>query len=293
MTDTELNPSYYSMGLSCAGRCECHRLRLGVKIAKWKRKFVKLQKYLKQWQGAWREHSLFDDPSKVNQLPLKFSKHRFRNGLRCLMKLRYNQCEYISPSLYPKSDLKLLEDKSLFNSLGKICFNKPPQRNYHFKGLDHTLEVDCKEIAHAIYMNTKKSVDIMMPVNCEIYTCLCAKKGMILLCFSESKKDCYIKFIFSKAKQKKIDSRLMFNFKYKSEMKLVKRWRVSNIKAIYRKSIVEKKSSIEIFYFNGKSVLFNFDDEKARDDFYILMIQFAENALKINCISLPGGRWRV
>ena len=92
-----------------------------VKVTIWRRKWIKLEKYLRQWQGVWKDHLLFDDLKNTSNLPLKISKHRFQNGLRCLMRLRYRRSDYIKAKLYPKSNLEMFKHISVFNSLATVC----------------------------------------------------------------------------------------------------------------------------------------------------------------------------
>ena len=59
----------------------------------------------------------------------------------------------------------------------------------------------------------------------------------------------------------------MFTFKKKNKMKLVKKWKVRDIKMVYKKYIVDQKSAIEIIFTTGKAVLFNFNNEADREKF--------------------------
>ena len=232
-------------------------------ITKWKRKWIKLEKYLKQ--GFWRNRSLFDDLSKV---PLKFSKHIFKNGSRCIMKIRYKKTDYIPDKECP----------SPFNT--ELSITCPIQNNtllYTATPLNETFNNITQTLEHL-----NKAMD------CEIYTCFCARKGQVMLHYSESKGEYYMKFIYSTEKKDKADVRLMLSFVYKPTMKLIKRWRVSLIRTIYRKSIVERKSGLEVVNALGKSVLLNFPTETQRDLFCQYLSDLATSAIVVDCVPLVG-----
>ena len=248
-------------------------LLIQIKIAKWHRKWIKLQKQLRQWQGMWRDRKMLDDPEKNKELPLKLSKHLFKNGSRCLMKLRTKNTEYISLGNY----LNIKETKEPFNTISTICeLHKFPK--YKFTARNLTRQERVKDIAKAINNRSSKN-----SIDCEIYSCLCVKKGQILITYSEVKDKYYIKFVLSKKRLMEDDLRVMFNFCYKKGMKLVKKWSVEEIRIIYKKVIVERHSGLEIVFSLGKSVLFNFVKESDCDLFCFQLMKLARNATKIDC----------
>jgi len=270
-----------------------------IQVSNWARKYVKLISQLKQWQGAWRDYELFDlDNMRILQLPLKLSQHTFSNGCRALMKLRKERTQCVPAADYPKSNIDLYENENIifekirdiqiFNSqnmenLPKIMNNPYIVKGYNLDLLNENTKKNeiSEQIALFLYkiQSSSNKEIIPVPLDCEIYTILYAKKGKLVICGSKNtdseniepnadnlKCDLKIKFIISEQKFKE-DDRLMFNYEHRKNSKLVKEYKITDIKSVYKKYIVEQKTAIEIYYYTGKSILFNFNKEDDRDYF--------------------------
>jgi len=263
-----------------------------IKIAEWTRKWVKTQKYLKQWHGSWRDRKIFDRNIIV---PLKLSKHTFANGCRCLMKARTKKTKCLPPGEFPKSEIESLNEESTFQLLAEITLEQNSKfdftdntKNNHFVwGYDYSLIKD-SDAAQILYNEMTNSIKkhLIEPLNCEIYTILYAIKGKILIHNKKVEKGYYIKFVINREKTFAEDQRLMFTFEYENNMKLVKKWKVKDIKAMYKKNVVDQKSALEIVFSTGKSVLYNFSSEGDRDKFCAKLLNI--KGTKIECFPKSG-----
>ena len=268
------------------------------KIPKWTRKWIKILKYQKQWQGAWRDHSIFDNLSQYSKLPLTLSTHTFANGARCLMKLRIKKTKCLPVETLPKSSITSLND-TFFTLMSSICIES--NNSFDFTsytkdkrllwGCDYSLTKE-KSLSKVLYEEIPSNVrkQLVEPMECEIYTPLHAKKGKILIYYKEGNEEYYIKLVLCKDIVMTEDKRLMFTFIYEPQSKLVKKWKVKIIKAIYKKYIVDQKSAIEVLFHTGKCVLFNFKNEIERDKFCGKLLGI--KGMKIDCYP-KGGKHQI
>lgn len=266
-----------------------------VKVAEWTRKWAKTQKLLKQWQGGWRDKKVFDGGA-VN-VPLKLSKHTFGNGARCLMKLRSRRTECLPSEEFPESKDEQLNKESTFRLLAEITMEKGKQFDFttntkgkhFFWASDYSLveyaDLDTAQVLHSEvpYPIRKQLTE---PLACEIYTPLYAVKGKILLYWRKGEKGYYVKFVLGREEMSGEDPRLMFTFEYRNSMKLVKKWKVRDIRVVYKKHIVEQRSALEIALVTGKSVLFNFSSEGDRDKFCSKLLGI--KGTRIECFPKSG-----
>ncbi len=257
-----------------------HLMRLDCEFRYWRRQWAKTQKRIKGWQGAWRDRSVFDSGNET-KLPLQLATHVFSNGCRCLMKLRCKRTTCIEASQFPKTAEGLPRDEAFFRLLGAVTLQAGPgfdflseentPKNGMLSGLSfaplRSMRGDyADEVANMLYKELPISLRDLLPtpMDCEIYTPLYAKKGKILIMYQES--NSYINFVFASRKPKE-DERLMFDFHHDIESKMIKKWKIREIRTIYKKYIVDQRSALELAFYSGKSALFNFAREEDRDVF--------------------------
>lgn len=273
-----------------------HSLMQEIEYRKLNHKWNKMQKCLKQWQGAWRNRSLIDSPEN-NNIPYKLSSHTFNNSCRCILKIRnkrticntseqftkYFETSNRGENLY-QSLCSVAEQANFlydFTSEEKILLNRMVVGNSSFylkKG------ASAQVVAEMNYnvMPAKIRKLLPPPLDCEIYTPLCAKKGKILIYYENPEKS-NIMFVLEFKNSEILeaeDQRLMFEYKMMSESKLERKWKLQDIRIIYKKPIVDKRTAIEIFCYSGKSVLLNFEKEEERDLFCTKLMKFRDKYLK-------------
>ena len=236
-------------------------------IFKWEKKWKKLQKQIKQWQGAWRNKDFFDNINNSTHLPLKLSGHVFSNGLRSVMKVRSSMTSFISPTKCPKSSLNILQS-NFFSSITTITQEISKRELNLLQGRNLSLGETCKldeELSNEMYKRVPLAVrdSISLPTECEIYTAFLTIKGRILIYYNKS--EYYIVFISSNKTQEEDDERVMFNYDY--DKPITKKWKVRNIRGLLKKYIVDKESALEIVI-KDKSKLLNFNTKEACDAFY-------------------------
>lgn len=269
-------------------------LKNQAKISKWTRKWVKTLKFQKEWQGAWRDRSIFDDPSQFSKMPLTLATHTFANGARCLMKLRPKRTKCLPAESLPKTSVDLL-NSHFFALISGICIEENSSWNFTAKnnneqllwGYDYSLLKE-KSLSQVLYEEIPSGIrkQLVEPMECEIYTPLYAKKGKILICYKEANGEYYIKLVLSKDIVMTEDKRLMFTFEYQPQLKQVKQWKVRSIKVIYKKYIVDQKSAMEVLFYTGKCVLFNFASESDRNKFCSRILGI--KGVKIECYPKGG-----
>ena len=220
--------------------------------------------------------------------------HQFSNGSCCLMKLRCKKVRYIDPINYPK-----------IYGLGKENFYKIvsiPLEN--FNSQDMVQAINNSHINHvqssiapilANLMEQKsdpwaKDYLLHHPLDCEIFTFLCAKKGKILLFV---KNNCgYIKFAVECLKKEEEglkDNRLMLKYKHGIDSKVIKSWKIHEMHSLYKKHIVDTKTGLEIKFTTGKTVFFNFASEEGRDTFFTKLLKLREKTCKDKFTSYYDG----
>eukprot|EP01022_Parablepharisma_sp_SALTPOND_P018649 TRINITY_DN3079_c0_g1_i2.p1 TRINITY_DN3079_c0_g1~~TRINITY_DN3079_c0_g1_i2.p1 ORF type:complete len:1844 (-),score=154.28 TRINITY_DN3079_c0_g1_i2:13547-19078(-) len=218
-----------------------------IETLKKQQKWRKIQKAVTGWQGAWRSRELFD----TQTLPMKISSHRFANALRCIFTLRRKPFSYY----YDQSNEKLGGfSKTTFDKLNCNFYTGPISICNPYK------------LACTLYesMNKKTCDKLFAPLPIELFKGLYVAKGWGLLYQSKSRKP-YLIFAQGKDESEDEDPRVMFKGKLGSLSKGYYKWRLSDVKKLVKKQIVESKTGLEIIFYNGRTLLLNFVSEEKRD----------------------------
>ena len=242
------------------------QLKYDIGIKRRNFKWLRIQKKLKQWQGVWRNRDIFDSNSKV-RIPLKFSSHIFANGNRCLMKIRSKRCKYMDKKQYPNCFEENPRPDSFFYQLTQTTSipdeSAWSKQEFSFYAVGHLKQTDLDtKIASFLYNNMQLETrdGLFAPLDCEIYSNICAKKGKLLLYLPSLSKS-YIVFVSTSNMETVEDGRLMYVHHPLDGAYLLNKWKLKEIITICHKQIVDTRTAVEIVLSGGRSKLLNFSQE--------------------------------
>jgi len=230
-------------------------------LFKYEKHWRNMQSKLKTYYGNYRDYKLFSDTSKYQ----KISNHLFANGCRCLLKLRKYQYKYLDISQI--KNCKALKENPDLLLLQKIHFCDFEQ---HKENIINPLifitssDDSINKISWILYNEINKADLTVKPVNCEKYGNLCIKQGKFLIYLKNSiSHKGYIYFIY-KYNENNDEDEFRVSFKMPincTRLYNIKKYKLSELKSVFRKYIVENKTGLELMFINGKSVLFSFSKE--------------------------------
>ena len=302
---------------------------IAIKKNRLDRKLAKTLKRITSWKGAWRDPVVFEPPIDASvgsgrsgnveiRLPTKLSSHIFLNGNRCLMTLRRELFTYIDDIHFIKKEEKYYGKDSeisekckrlsliygnLFNLISRAKETKKSkgERPIVMAEEESSLFIPAKSIAEFYFnqMEEKLKENLILPVECELFTSLYAKKGYMLIYKKKySMSPCLLFVQESKRKTKEQveediddeDSRFLFAGKLSPkernlELIKIRKFKLSEIRTIVKKQIVERKSGLEIQFYSGKMLLINFMAEDRRDLLATKLVRLREKwcrSLKYN-----------
>ncbi len=244
-----------------------------VKKRKWKARWEKVQRRLKQWVGCWRNTEMFA-PERVRMLPMRLANHFFANGSRCVLRLRDRRAKYMDRKKYPQcfEEAPLAEnffvqlrcvtgvssqaeaESAKFASSAALLqpIHPPPDLDAHFAATVSVLLYN--------QMSVATRDDLPAPVDCEIYTNLCAKRGKLMIYIRKS--GGYLLFVGETMKPTHPDHRVTYDYASREGACTIKKWRLKDLKTVCRKWVVEARTAVEAEFFTGRSVMFNFFREQ-------------------------------
>ncbi len=278
-------------------------LRLELRRRSCAKTFRKLSRRTKQWQGAWRDKKLFDMPEGVARLPYQVSTHQFGNTLRCLLTVRSQNVRYLDtkkfarfvcdPQDRPDSVYALLGN--VVNTVAFAEDNTGTELGYErdVKGLDLArfggqLGGIIDPLAQMVMGRSDpafKDCVLQNAAGCEIFTFLLAKPGKTMLTVENG--EGYVRLVFQTGESRSTrkgeedeDKRLMFRYKHGLDKKLIKKWPLRDLSAVYKKQVVDTKTGVELTFTTGASVLLNFAEEAERDTFCARALKLRERLIK-------------
>ena len=268
--------------------------------------FIKYQKQIKQWRGAWREKKQIDFDS-MNILPLRLSSHRFANFNRCILKLRTNhEGKFLQKSGIQLNSYEQIQGRDVLCDSYKYCsllFKEDPEENFDeakkIFGIDIKGEIQKKVVAnfsrfvteyYYFTSATHRDLGLPPPLDCEIYTGLYAIKGKVLLkvhqLMMKGKNPLgatiihnnYLLFVTNKcagivtshsSEEKNEDDRMMFEHYPRKNEKTIYKFNLYYLKEVIKKQMVDTRTALELDFCNGRSILLNFAFEETREKFCI------------------------
>ncbi len=227
-------------------------LRLNRAEIRWRR----LLSSLSQWQGAWRDPELFDT-EKV-RAPMRLSSHRFNNGVRCILRVRDRfSRSYLDTASYSRT--KALDGGVL--AMGT--------------SVDPAVNED--EAANMIYARMEKKLQdkLVAPMRAEVYGGLHAESGVVMILYKSHVREAYLVFVRKLHDLPVEDARLMF-VNPAGVRRIVKKWRLGDIKKVLRKQVVERKTGLELEFYSGRHLLLNLGSEDQRDTLGSKLVRLRE-----------------
>jgi len=219
-------------------------------------KYRQILKNEKKWVGFWRNIEIFD--KNTIKIPYKISNHHFTNTMKCILNIRNPQTNFYDKNIQNLSEIK----PETHAKLSPNFYENP-------LFLQEISQISAEKTSHSLFeqIPIKIREKLFEPIKCEIFKGIYIEKGYLLIFYKHASHKPYLVFIAENPMENE-DKRTMFNKKYKNGInlfKIIRKYKLSNIKKIIKKQIVELKSGLEITFYNGKILLFNCLSEEKRD----------------------------
>ena len=205
---------------------------------------------------------------------MKIAGHFFANGNRCMLKIRETRAKYVDQKKYPTCFEEQPRVEGYFTQLRCVTSVSPQAEaeSAGFAASSTSLQPiraapdaanSDSDYANLLYNRLNAAVrdDLPAPLECEIYTNLCAKRGRLLFWIIRPGKG-FLIFVGATKRALEVDHRTTYEYSPSVGAYTIKKWRLKDLRTACRKWVVEAKTAVELEFYTGKSVMLNFLKEQ-------------------------------